>query len=189
MKTHHKVFGVTFLTATLGAIWIADASQREAVALQPLPTVELTTSGTTLPAADFFGEFPGVPENLVTMNGFLPVHEGEDSWTLLTIPRDRWFVATDVEVVALDPLGREVESYSIGLYEFDPTGQVADQPIMRRWANCSVWHSSRGLPFRPTCDVMLKKISVAVQPVMDTQVVRLYYHINGFYWQTDEPQG
>ena len=125
--------------------------------------------------------FPRTPDGNVSLNGFAQTSAGET--VLYTVPHGKWFMVTDIEVVALDGTGQAISREAFGLFEIDRMGMMGTGlRTMKRWANCSPYHSARGIPFMPMCDVTLDRIQVGTQTATDRVAVQVYYQINGYLW-------
>ena len=128
--------------------------------------------------------FPRTPDGIVSINGFVKLADGT---SLYTVPHDQWLIVTDIEVVAMTADGAPIPDWPIGLYEVDKTSMHNGQRALKRWANCSIYHSARGIPIMPGCDLMIDRMPVDfgsgdfAQPPAP-RGARVYYQINGYLW-------
>jgi len=170
MKTLVSIVGIAGLIA-IGAAFTGP-QERQPVSS---PAVASEKSGDENGCSGCFCCFPRTPDGNVSVQGFVSTA----SEVVYKVPHDKWFLATDIEVVALDAQGMPVWQHRVGLFEDDSMGMHGGMKMMKRWANCSPYHSARGIPFMPMCDVLLEPLSSAAANTKATQV---YYQINGYLW-------
>ena len=168
------IFGAATLLALGGYTWMDSLSASPSDVLTDMKEMD-KQGGHESGCSGCFCCFPRTPDGNVSLNGFESTSVLEKA--VYTSPEDKWFIMTDLEVVVLDAQGNPTSTYNIGLYEEDAMGMRA----MKRWANCSPYHSARGIAIRPGCDVILAGMSALPTgnaPAPD----RYYYQLNGYLW-------
>jgi len=169
------LFGIASLLALGGYTWMDSLS---AAPSAPSLTADMKEKDKNMESSGCKGCFccfPRTPDGNVILNGFEAITDPEK--VVYTSPEDKWFILTDLEVVVLDSQGNPTSTYNVGLFEEDAMGMRA----LKRWANCSPYHSARGIAIRPGCDVILAELSqvpVGTTPTAD----RYYWQLNGYLW-------
>lgn len=169
-------FSLASIVAIGGLFWVSQARTRAATTPAEVTTEVSAGEGHESGCSGCFCCFPRTPDGNVNLNGFEPVGSTLDT-TVYTTPHDMWFMVTDLEVVVLDEQGVTTDTLRIGLYENDDMGMST----LKRWADCSVYHSARGIAIRPNCDVVLANLP-GMPTGMRMPAKRVYWQLNGYLW-------